>query len=116
MLVGIQLKQLGDFGLFVYHCATPMIAQHISNGMYGMILVEPAGGLPEVDREFYVMQGELYTAQKHGSSGLQEFSLAKMLDERPEHQMFNGSLDRKRAVKGNSRTVRVETGGGEISQ
>src|SRR3546814_4097659 len=61
-------------GLFVYHCATPMIAQHISNGMYGMILVEPDGGLPEVDREFYVMQGALYTAQKHGSSGLQERS------------------------------------------
>lgn len=80
-------------GLFVYHCATPMIAQHISNGMYGMILVEPEGGLPEVDREFYIMQGELYTAQKHGSSGLQEFSLDKLLDERPEHLMFNGSMN-----------------------
>src|SRR3546814_2675276 len=70
-----------------------MIAQHISNGMYGMILVEPDGGLPAVDREFYVMQGELYTAQKHGSSGLQEFSLDKLLDERPEHLMFNGSMN-----------------------
>ncbi|MGY1424533.1 copper-containing nitrite reductase [Lysobacter sp. A289] len=80
-------------GLFVYHCATPMIAQHISNGMYGMVLVEPEGGLSEVDKEFYVMQGELYTAQKHGSSGLQEFSLEKLLDEKPEHLMFNGSMD-----------------------
>ncbi|KIQ96506.1 copper-containing nitrite reductase [Lysobacter sp. A03] len=80
-------------GLFVYHCATPMIAQHISNGMYGMILVEPEGGLPSVDREFYVMQGELYTAQKHGSSGLQEFSVEKLLDESPEHLMFNGSMN-----------------------
>src|SRR3546814_4594808 len=80
-------------GLFVYHCATPMIAQHISNGMYGMILVEPDGGLPAVDREFYVMQGELYTAQKHGSSGLKEFSLDKLLDERPEHLMFNCSMN-----------------------
>ncbi len=79
-------------GLYVYHCATPMVAHHISNGMYGMILVEPAGGLPPVDREFYVMQGELYTAQKHGSRGLQEFSLEKLLDERPEHLMFNGSM------------------------
>ena len=33
-------------GLFVYHCGTPMIAEHIANGMYGLILVEPAGGLP----------------------------------------------------------------------
>lgn len=80
-------------GLFVYHCATPMVAQHITNGMYGMILVEPEGGLSKVDREFYVMQGELYTAQKHGSQGLQEFSLEKLLDENPEHMMFNGSMD-----------------------
>ena len=80
-------------GLYVYHCATPMVAQHITNGMYGMILVEPEGGLSDVDREYYVMQGELYTAQRHGSAGLQEFSLEKLLDERPEHMMFNGSMD-----------------------
>lgn len=46
-------------GLYVYHCATPMVAEHIANGMYGLILVEPAEGLPKVDREFYVMQGEI---------------------------------------------------------
>jgi nitrite reductase (NO-forming) len=80
-------------GLFVYHCATPMVAQHITNGMYGMILVEPEGGLPPVDHEFYVMQGELYTAQRHGASGLQEFSLEKLLAENPEHLMFNGAMD-----------------------
>jgi nitrite reductase (NO-forming) len=80
-------------GLYVYHCATPMVAQHISNGMYGMILVEPEGGLPPVDREFYVMQGELYTAQRHGTQGEAEFSLEKLLNEQPEHLMFNGSHD-----------------------
>ena len=48
-------------GLYVYHCATPMVAEHIANGMYGLILVEPEGGLPPVDHEFYVMQGEIYT-------------------------------------------------------
>jgi nitrite reductase (NO-forming) len=80
-------------GLYVYHCATPMVAQHIANGMYGLILVEPEGGLPAVDREYYVMQGELYTAQAHGGSGLQEFSLEKLLAENPEHMMFNGSMD-----------------------
>ncbi|MGA8786191.1 MAG: multicopper oxidase domain-containing protein, partial [Polaromonas sp.] len=80
-------------GLFVYHCATPMVAQHISNGMYGMILVEPEGGLPKVDREFYVMQGELYTAQPHGTQGENEFSLEKLLKEQPEHMMFNGTMD-----------------------
>ncbi|MGZ3181852.1 MAG: copper-containing nitrite reductase [Telluria sp.] len=80
-------------GLYVYHCATPMVAQHISNGMYGMILVEPEGGLPKVDREFYVMQGELYTAQRHGTPGEAEFSLEKLLAEQPEHLIFNGSHD-----------------------
>jgi nitrite reductase (NO-forming) len=80
-------------GIYVYHCATPMVAQHISNGMYGLILVEPEGGLPKVDREFYVMQGELYTAQKHGTRGENEFSLEKLLDEKPEHVIFNGTHD-----------------------
>ncbi len=78
-------------GLYVYHCATPLVAQHVSNGMYGMILVEPEGGLPKVDQEFYIMQGELYTAERHGSRGLHEFSLEKLLDETPEHMMFNGN-------------------------
>lgn len=79
-------------GIYVYHCATPMVAQHITNGMYGLILVEPEGGLAPVDREFYIMQGELYTAQRHGSPGRHEFSLQKMLDEKPEHMMFNGNM------------------------
>ena len=79
-------------GLYVYHCATPMVAQHITNGMYGMILVEPEGGLAPVDHEFYIMQGELYTAERHGSVGRHEFSLQKMLDEKPEHMMFNGNM------------------------
>src|SRR3546814_16959350 len=55
-------------GLYVYHCATPTVAQHIANGMYGMILIEPAEGLPAVDREFYVMQGEPYTVEPIGRS------------------------------------------------
>ncbi|MFL5252909.1 MAG: copper-containing nitrite reductase [Rhodopila sp.] len=79
-------------GLYVYHCATPMVANHISNGMYGMILVEPVGGLPKVDREFYVMQGELYTAEPYGHAGLQEFSVDKIMDERPEYFVFNGAV------------------------
>ncbi|MBN1454139.1 MAG: nitrite reductase, copper-containing [Anaerolineales bacterium] len=78
-------------GLFVYHCATPMVPQHISNGMYGMILVEPEGGLPPVDREFYVMQGELYTAQPFGTTGSLTEDTIKLLDESPEYFVFNGA-------------------------
>ncbi|HEY9662667.1 MAG TPA: copper-containing nitrite reductase [Allocoleopsis sp.] len=78
-------------GLYVYHCATPMVAHHITNGMYGLILVEPEGGLSQVDREFYVMQGELYTVQPAGYHGAQEFSVDKLLHEQPEYFVFNGA-------------------------
>ena len=79
-------------GLYVYHCATPMIAEHIANGMYGLILVEPAEGLPKVDREFYVMQGEIYSDIAYGQHGSAEFSVEKLLDERPEYFVLNGSV------------------------
>ena len=62
-------------GVFVYHCGTNLAAQHISNGMYGLIVVEPPGGLPPVDREFYVMQGEIYTVDDMGGAGHQKTSL-----------------------------------------
>jgi nitrite reductase (NO-forming) len=78
-------------GLYVYHCATPMVAHHITNGMYGLILVEPEGGLPPVDREFYVMQGELYTAQPYGTSGALTEDVDKLLNENPEYFVFNGA-------------------------
>jgi nitrite reductase (NO-forming) len=79
-------------GLYVYHCATPMVAHHVTSGMYGLILVEPEGGLPPVDREFYVMQGELYTQRPFGQHGPQEFSLEKLLAERAEYLVFNGAV------------------------
>ena len=78
-------------GLYVYHCATASIGHHISSGMYGLILVEPEGGLPEVDHEFYVMQGEIYTEQPFGTQGHLDFSHEKMLDEQPEYYVFNGA-------------------------
>lgn len=79
-------------GLYVYHCATPMVAHHIANGMYGLILVEPEEGLPPVDREFYVMQGEIYTEAPFGTHGSQEFNVEKLLNERPEYFIFNGAV------------------------
>lgn len=78
-------------GVFVYHCATPMVAHHMANGMYGLILVEPEGGLPPVDREFYVMQGELYTSQPFGTEGALTENIDKLLDENPEYFVFNGA-------------------------
>jgi nitrite reductase (NO-forming) len=65
-------------GLYVYHCATPMVAEHIANGMYGLILVEPAEGLPKVDREFYVMQGEIYTDIVVRNSASKNYSMSAL--------------------------------------
>jgi nitrite reductase (NO-forming) len=79
-------------GLYVYHCATPHIPVHVANGMYGLILVEPAGGLPKADREYYVMQGEFYTTGRTMAPGLQAFDAAKARDERPEYVVFNGRM------------------------
>lgn len=80
-------------GLFVYHCGSPMIAQHIANGMYGMILVEPTGGLPRVDHEYYIMQGEIYATAPKGKAGLQQFSAENLMAENAQYYLFNGAVD-----------------------
>jgi nitrite reductase (NO-forming) len=89
---GFTFKALNP-GLYVYHCAVPMAAQHIANGMYGLILVEPEGGLPEVDREYYVMQGEIYTAEAFGTKGELTESHEKLMNEMPEYYVFNGAAN-----------------------
>ena len=103
-------------GLFVYHCATPMVAEHIANGMYGLILVEPEEGLPKVDREFYVMQGELYTNEAFGSTGLLTENVPALLNEDPEYLVFNGAvggLTEQKPLKANvGETVRIFFGVG----
>jgi nitrite reductase (NO-forming) len=79
-------------GLYVYHCATAPVAMHVANGMYGLIFVEPKGGLPKVDREYYLMQSDFYTKGTNGEQGLQPFSMTKAIDERPDYVVFNGSV------------------------
>jgi nitrite reductase (NO-forming) len=79
-------------GLYVYHCATPSVPEHIANGMYGLILVEPEKGLPRVDRKYYVMQGEFYTKGKTLAAGLQPLDAEKLRSERPEYVLFNGRM------------------------
>jgi nitrite reductase (NO-forming) len=78
-------------GIFVYHCATAPVGMHVANGMYGLILVEPPEGLPPVDHEYYVMQGDFYTVGKYREKGLQAFDMQKAIDERPSYVLFNGS-------------------------
>ena len=79
-------------GVYVYHCATPMVAHHIASGMYGLIVVEPPEGLAPVDHEYYVMQGDFYLAGERGEQGLRDFDMNKMLDETPDYVVFNGAV------------------------
>lgn len=105
-----------NVGLFIYHCATAPVGMHIANGMYGLILVEPPQGLPKVDKEFYVVQGDFYTQGKFGEQGLQYFDMDKALREEPDYVVFNGSVganagDNAMQVKVGE-TVRLYVGNG----
>jgi nitrite reductase (NO-forming) len=103
-------------GVYVYHCATPMIPMHIANGMYGLIVVEPPGGLPPVDREYYVMQSDYYLDGGFQPNGLRSFSIDKLNAEEPDFVLFNGSvgaLSGANALKANvGETVRIFFGVG----
>lgn len=103
-------------GLYVYHCATAPVGMHIANGMYGLILVEPEGGLPPVDKEYYIMQGDFYTKGAYGEQGLQPFDMTKAIKEQPDYVVFNGKVG---AVAGDKaitakvgETVRIYMGNG----
>ncbi|HIF06253.1 MAG TPA: hypothetical protein EYQ64_04695 [Gemmatimonadetes bacterium] len=89
---------------------------HVANGMYGLILVEPEGGLEPVDNEYYVMQGEFYTQGTYGEKGHQPFSYEKELAENPTYVVFNGavgSLTEERALTANTgETIRLFMGNG----
>jgi nitrite reductase (NO-forming) len=78
-------------GLYVYHCATAPVGEHVANGMYGLILVEPPGGLPPVEREYYVMQSDFYTKGQHHEKGHQPFDMEKAIEEHPTYVVFNGA-------------------------
>jgi nitrite reductase (NO-forming) len=103
-------------GVYVYHCATTPVAMHVANGMYGLILVEPRDGLPPVDREYYVMQGEVYTHDDFGAAGHQSFDMERTIDEDPAYVVFNGAvgaLQEERALTASvGETVRIYMGNG----
>ena len=103
-------------GLYVYHCATAPVGMHIANGMYGLILVEPDGGLTPVDKEYYLMQGDFYTRGAYGKTGLQPFDMKKAIMETPDYVVFNGkvgSMTGDNAISANvGETVRLFVGNG----
>jgi nitrite reductase (NO-forming) len=103
-------------GVYVYHCATAPVGMHVANGMYGLILVEPPEGLPAVDHEYYVMQGDFYTVGKYREKGYQAFDMQKAIDENATYVLFNGSesaLTGPRALKADvGQHIRLFVGNG----
>ena len=103
-------------GLYVYHCATAPVGMHVANGMYGLILIEPPEGLPKVDHEYYVMQGDFYTTGKYREKGHQPFDMDAAIAEHPSYVLFNGregSLVGDNALKAKvGETVRLFVGNG----
>ena len=84
-------------GIFMYHCGTPMILEHIASGMYGAVIVEPRDGYPtKVDREYVVVQSEFYTkpdpeGRKVDGTALHVLDAEKLRAAQPTHTVFNGS-------------------------
>lgn len=110
-----SFKALNE-GIYVYHCATAPVGMHVANGMYGLILVEPPEGLPKVDHEYYVMQGDFYTTGKYREKGLQPFDMEKAILEQPSYVLFNGaegSMTGDKAITAKvGETVRLFVGNG----
>ncbi len=84
-------------GIFMYHCGTPMILEHIASGMYGVVVVEPRGGYPtKVDREYVIVQSEFYAKldpekRKVGGAPLYVLDGDRLRASQPTHTVFNGA-------------------------
>ncbi len=83
-------------GVFMYHCGTPMVLEHIASGMYGMMIVEPREGYPtKVDREYAIVQSEFYTRpdpdkRKVDGAPLYVLDGARLRAKAPTYTVFNG--------------------------
>lgn len=71
-------------GIWMYHCSTMPMTAHIANGMFGAVVIEPRG-LPRVDREYLLVQSELYLGEDGGVVDMDELQA-----ERPDLVVFNG--------------------------
>ena len=87
-------------GVFMYHCGTPMILEHIASGMYGAVVVEPRNGYPtKADREYVVIQSEFYAKldpakRKVDGVPLYELDGERLRAAQPTHTVFNGAYNR----------------------
>jgi nitrite reductase (NO-forming) len=81
-------------GVFMYHCGTPPVMDHMANGMYGAIIVDPAGGWAGAAQDYVLVQSEFYTQQNADTTyGLDE---AKLMTVQPDYVTFNGYANQYR--------------------
>lgn len=79
-------------GVFLYHCGTPPVLMHISNGMYGAVVVDPADGWPGGNEPSYVLvQSEFYTKPVPGLPGVYQGDINKARESMPDYVTWNGS-------------------------
>ncbi len=74
-------------GVWMYHCGTAPTLLHIANGMFGMVIVEPKGGLPKVDNEFAFVQSEWYLGAQGQPA---DYAKANQVAASPDFVVFNG--------------------------
>ena len=74
-------------GVYMYHCGTSPTLHHIANGMYGMVIVEPEGGLEPIDHEYAIVQSEWYLGPQGDLTSLAKAAAAAPA---PDFVVFNG--------------------------
>lgn len=81
-------------GVFLYHCGTSPVLQHIAMGMYGAIIVDPIGGRPPAN-ETVLVQSEFYGKLKKRGKKLKP-SYKAIQTQAPKYAAFNGKAFRYR--------------------
>lgn len=92
--MSIQFEWIANYpGVYIYHCGTPPVLQHMSMGQYGVVIVSPKEGYPtdqQVDKEFAVVQSEFYLKEKTDESGSYELDYDAAMKKQPNIVAFNG--------------------------
>ena len=100
-------------GVWMYHCGTAPALHHIANGMFGMVIVEPKGGLPKVDKELFFVQSEWYLGAQGQPA---DYAKASSTSPAPDFVVFNGIADQYKdnpvqiPTKGRVRVFVLDTG------
>jgi nitrite reductase (NO-forming) len=106
-------------GLYIYHCAMPNVSTHNSHGQFGLIMIDPKDpnlALSKVDKEFYIVQGELYTVGQLGKQGLIPFDSDALLAGTPNYVVFNGKIESAPRITAKvGEKIRIYVGNGGVN-